>query len=761
MSHSNRTVLRSVLTVAGAGALAAAGCLDRPVVPAKPRTSNLFVEAVAQNFIDKIDLLFMIDNSVSMKDKQEILEKAVPVLVQRLVTPRCLDEQGNSVGMADSGGTCTLGTAEFKPVEDIHIAVITSSLGSHGGSECLDDRAELLPLMRPTAGLTSWNNTGFLAWDPGQDKNLPPGEQNLGALVNNVGAQLRASGEVGCGYESSLEAWYRFLVDPEPPSSVSVVEKNGFRVMEKGLVNGALLEQRAKFLRDDSLLAIVMLTDENDCSIDDDDGKQGFLVTTRNAPLPRASAQCASDPNDRCCHSCAVAALEGCTPNEQDAECSKKAANESYALLGPNEDHVNLRCFDHKRRFGMDLLYPTQRYVDALTKPLVENRARQLVPNPIFVSETGKQRPKSQVVLAGIVGVPWQDIATDATREGPNLEYMNADELNKAGRWDLILGDPSKNAPPSDPHMRESIAPRSGSHPLFGIPIAPATSQNRAENPINGHEQNVPGFDDLQFACTFELPVPHPCTAENALPCDCNIDEHAKNSSLCEYPNDPNAHGIQRRAKGYPGLRHLEVLKGIGNNAIVASICPKNVEPAPGLMPENDPSYGYNPAVASILDIFRERLGGQCLPRQLDIDQNEASPSFGKVSCSVIEAVQTQGECSCDPTKGRAPVSSKDLRAGAKDGLREYRACGGDIDCNSYCLCEIEQLEGEKRDACLAGSTAPDLYGYCYVDADLGIGNPALVERCEANKKRQLHWVGEGLPANGSIMLMACLGAAL
>lgn len=32
------------------------------------------------------------------------------------------------------------------------------------------------------------------------------------------------------------------------------------------LVDEALLEQRAAFLRDDSLVLIVMLTDENDCS---------------------------------------------------------------------------------------------------------------------------------------------------------------------------------------------------------------------------------------------------------------------------------------------------------------------------------------------------------------------------------------------------------------------------------------------------------------------------------------------------------------
>ena len=157
VSRAMRTLKLSVAGVAllaTAGGLTA-GCLDRPVSPAQPKTSNVVVKTVTQSGVDKIDLLFMIDNSISMADKQRILAEAVPVLVQRLVTPRCLDEQRNSVGMADSSGTCTMGTAEFKPVEDIHIAVITSSLGSHGGNECLplsddaergrtiDDRAEL------------------------------------------------------------------------------------------------------------------------------------------------------------------------------------------------------------------------------------------------------------------------------------------------------------------------------------------------------------------------------------------------------------------------------------------------------------------------------------------------------------------------------------------------------------------------------------------------------------------------------------------
>jgi hypothetical protein len=80
-----------------------------------------------------VDLLFVIDNSISMFDKQAILSEAVPLLVQRLITPNCLDAQGVVVGTSDAAGNCALGAAEFAAVPDLHLGVITSSLGSHGG----------------------------------------------------------------------------------------------------------------------------------------------------------------------------------------------------------------------------------------------------------------------------------------------------------------------------------------------------------------------------------------------------------------------------------------------------------------------------------------------------------------------------------------------------------------------------------------------------------------------------------------------------
>ncbi len=68
--------------------LLASGCLDRPVSPSTPNTTNVFVDQIKQTTVDKIDLLFMIDNSISMADKQTFLAEAVPQLVNRLINAR-------------------------------------------------------------------------------------------------------------------------------------------------------------------------------------------------------------------------------------------------------------------------------------------------------------------------------------------------------------------------------------------------------------------------------------------------------------------------------------------------------------------------------------------------------------------------------------------------------------------------------------------------------------------------------------------------
>ncbi len=247
-------------------------------------------------------------------------------------------------------------------------------------------------------------------------------------------------GQVGCGYESQMESWYRFLVDPAPYETITVQNS---KVVTAG-VDTLLLQQRAKFLRPDSLLAILMLSDEDDCSVKE---SSYFYLATNSSALPRARKECETNPNDPCCKSCALA--QGTCPDDQ--ECK------DHPFLDVSmEDKSNLRCFDQKRRFGIDFLYPVDRYTQALTSSLVPDRSGNLVPNPIFSDldpsdDVTAVRDPGLVVIAGIVGVPWQDIARDPTNL--SLGFKTATELdqplgNGGNGWDYILGDPDNYVPP-------------------------------------------------------------------------------------------------------------------------------------------------------------------------------------------------------------------------------------------------------------------------------------------------------------------------
>src|SRR4029077_14963572 len=104
-----------------------------------PNLKTNFTNVIHQNSVDKIDLLFMIDNSASMGDKQALLAAAVPDLITRLVQPNCVDPMGNVLGQSDMNGQCGMGKPEFPAVHDMHIGILTSSLGGRGGNQCPAD----------------------------------------------------------------------------------------------------------------------------------------------------------------------------------------------------------------------------------------------------------------------------------------------------------------------------------------------------------------------------------------------------------------------------------------------------------------------------------------------------------------------------------------------------------------------------------------------------------------------------------------------
>lgn len=804
MKRSPLSLLRSGLFAASAVA-AVTGCLSRPIGTDEPQTTNLIVERITQTAIDKIDLLFMIDNSISMADKQAILRAAVPELVTRLVNPVCLNSDGDIMQVADADADCPDGySREFPPLKDIHVGVVSSSMGDAGANDnCVAVASEpnsvqevdngylmgSLPRGQMAQGVpVDPNAPGFLAWNG----------TNLMEFQNGFQAHVASTGEFGCGYEASLEAWYHFLVDPTPWQSIDVVDCQGQAMgsgncrrpnipMNVDAATGEtvygdplILAQRKAFLRPDSLVAVVMLSDENDCSIIV--GGPYNLVAQSQVNMFRGSSACETNPDDPCCYSCGTAPPAGCAA---DPICAMDS-------LPPEEDEANLRCYEQKRRFGLDFLYPIKRYVNALSSTTLGLcnveldpsgcAANQNVANPLFISDTGElARDSSLVFFAGIVGVPWQLI--QATTDPGGTAYpaeelhfkTNAQLAMGTEGWDRIVGPVAGR----DVHMVETVASATTGRP--GLPGADADAD---ADPIHGHEYISVPTSDLQYACTFPLPEQIDCDAPDVVAsgrgCDCEgagDPGYTYNNPLCQGDNGGYS-STQLRAKAYPGLRHLEALKGFGdvtNNAIVASICARNVDDATAQ------DYGYNPAIGALVDRLKEKLGGTCLGRQLDVAEIDGVKR-GAPLCSLVEVFVDTDGCECMGTRKTVNDKVDDI---VRERHGESGACGtpGGVSCESVCLCELipaggtAQADGtvvvdrlDEYAECQTVET-PEADGWCYVDADLPVINSddpavnasknALVADCEATAKRQLRFVGDGELRRGATTYVACKGASI
>ncbi|HHH10719.1 MAG TPA: hypothetical protein ENK23_01400, partial [Sorangium sp.] len=335
---------------------------------------------------NKVDLLLVVDTSrgTILADKVELFDNAIGGLV---------------AGLANH-------------VDDIHVGVISNSLGSYGADTCADtaanDHGRLLSRGTSGAQVATYRDMGFLVWDRNQTHS-PPGYDDLAALKMQLREIVVGAGSDGCGFESTLEAWYRFLVEPAPSADVKLVDG----VATPTGLDTILLQQRAAFLRPDSLLMVVVLSDENDCSLRV--GAQNYLALQLYQPggtqpyhLPPARAACALNPQSPCCVSCAQPSPVGC--DDSGDMC--------YKPLTGQEDPINLRCFDQKRRFGVDFLTPIDRYVAGLGARRVSDGVGNLRDNPIFAHG----RDPHLVIYGSIIGVPWQDLARRNDSGEPNIE---------------------------------------------------------------------------------------------------------------------------------------------------------------------------------------------------------------------------------------------------------------------------------------------------------------------------------------------------
>jgi hypothetical protein len=234
-----------------------AGCLDRQLKPLNPCLVSGVVEEVAISNIDKVDMLFMVDNSDSMQDKQAALRAQFPHLIEVMTT-----------GKRDNDPT-----HDFPPAKDLHLGVVTSDMGLPGVSDVagckgtgLDGLLQHQPSAQGQGCQTSYEP--FLSFKAGVNDPIQTAKDF--ACVALVGTG-------GCGYEQQLESSLKALwpsIDPMPDP----VTGNRIKFLADPLTGLGELGhgdvESAGFLRNDptgglSLIAVIALTDEDDCSIAD------------------------------------------------------------------------------------------------------------------------------------------------------------------------------------------------------------------------------------------------------------------------------------------------------------------------------------------------------------------------------------------------------------------------------------------------------------------------------------------------------------
>ncbi|MEY2930408.1 MAG: hypothetical protein RL033_1157 [Pseudomonadota bacterium] len=498
----------------------------------------------------------------------------------------------------------------------------------------------------------------------------------------------------------------------------------------------------------------------------------------------KGSSTCAIDANAKCCYSCPLTPPPGCPV---DPACTADPA--SVNRLTPELDGQNLRCYQQKRRFGVDFLYPTQRYVNALTQlELCWNKLDlstadcprdDLRPNPLF--EGG--RAQSLVFLGGIIGVPWQALASDVDTNGRPvtagfLRFKTYAELTRDDVWAQILGSPGVAWQPAAGSQPEVLSTPSTPPTLPQMVETPTLRPNiAAGNAINGRDYDTTQgtvtqqgggarADDLQYACILPLAAPRDCSLLDPLVDNCDCFTGVNDRPLCEQAPGVSAAGnTQYWAKAFPGPRELQVLRDFGavtSNSIVASICTRNVT---GI---TEPDYGYRPAVASIVERVKEQLGARCLPRPLAVEDD------GTVACTLVETLPrrqrdplTGAQLACPPCQaqlGRKVLEpALDAAVRGQLALAPDRPCNpGDPSCSEACSCELQQVQqvqgvdgAAALRSCQQDADPGGIEGWCYIDPTRGIGSSELTRNCPANEPRRIRFLGQA-PAAGATLLTLC-----
>ena len=198
----------------------------------KESGGELIVEELKVHEFAGVDVLVVVDNSGSMSAEQSMLRDAFPGLIASILNPPIDPGTGKRV---------------HPPVRDLHIGVVSTDMGVGGYDVQTCDEPMIgddgILQHMPRGADCSPSYPTFLSYQIGETEE--PYIEMVNAMAQDFGC-LAVLGTSGCGFEQQLEAAWKAL-------------------MIHSQTGGA----NAGFLRQDSILVILFVTDEEDCSAQD------------------------------------------------------------------------------------------------------------------------------------------------------------------------------------------------------------------------------------------------------------------------------------------------------------------------------------------------------------------------------------------------------------------------------------------------------------------------------------------------------------
>jgi hypothetical protein len=289
-----RRAASTCLFLAAASVLA--GCLDRSLSKLDPEQGRVEGKTLPVKINRDLDLLFLIDDSNSMVDKQINLAENFPEFIRVLKTI--------------PGG-----------LPSIHIAVVTSDYGTKGAEDTMPGPAVSSGVgsctglgqdakMHMPSGIT--RNDLFLSdiHDPAFPSDPSKRVRNYDVdqfSLEAAFAKMAKVGAAGCGFEQHLEAIKQAL----QPTRL----------------------ENAGFLRDNAFLGVIVIADEDDCSM-----KHSSLLGTKRSDIAALGQQLSF----RCTRFGILCDQGGSTPDAMNEVGNKKKChpNDGSAYLTKVADYA-------------------------------------------------------------------------------------------------------------------------------------------------------------------------------------------------------------------------------------------------------------------------------------------------------------------------------------------------------------------------------------------------------------------------------------